>query len=78
MNTESDRLVIDGELLTKGTSLFLKRTHEVAWITQIRDHLIHVETVTNSFKIHEAQFVKDIFHEDIVVESQPSDHRQTQ
>jgi hypothetical protein len=75
METTSDKLVIDGELITRGTSLFLERTREVAWITEIQDHLVQVETLTDSFEIHEAQFVKKVFHGDVLVESQPADHR---
>lgn len=78
METEPDRLVVDGELLTEGTSLYLKRTHEVAWITEIHDHLIQIQTVADSFEIHEAQFVKKIYHEEILVESQPATRREIQ
>lgn len=78
METEPDRLVVDGELITEGTSLYLKRTHEIAWLTEMHDHLIQVETITDSFEIHEAQFVKKIYHEEILVESQPASHRQIQ
>lgn len=72
MDPESDRLVIDGTLITEGTSLFLRRTDEVAWITEIRGDLLHMETVTDSFEVHEEQFVEQIFAEDIVVESSPA------
>jgi hypothetical protein len=78
MEAEPDRLVVDGELITEGTALYFKRTHEIAWLTEIRDHLIYVETITDSFEIHEAQFVKKISHEEILVESQPTFHRQIQ
>jgi hypothetical protein len=78
METGPDRLVVDGELITEGTSLYFRRTHEIAWLTEIRDHLIHVETITDSFERHEAQFVKKIYHEEILVESQPAFHRQIQ
>lgn len=78
METEPDRLVVDGELITEGTSLYFKRTHEIAWLTEMDDHLIQVETITDSFEIHEAQFVKKIYYEEILVESQPASHRQLQ
>lgn len=72
MDTQSDRLVIDGTIITEGTSLFLTRTDEVAWITDIQDDLLHIETITDSFTIHEDRLVEQIFETDVIVESSPS------
>lgn len=76
METQPDRLVVDGKLITEGTSLYFKQTHEIAWLTEMHEYLIHVETVTDFFELREAQFVKKIHHEEILVESQPASHRQ--
>lgn len=76
MATEPDRLVVDGQLIREGTSLYLTRTCEVAWITEIGDDYIHMETVTSSFRLRESLFAKRISDEGFVVESQPSGQRE--
>ena len=67
----SGGIVTGGEVIQEGTSLFIKETNEVVWITAIHDESVQVETVSSSVKLDKERVVQRICDDDFVVESQP-------
>jgi len=67
----SGGIATGGEVIQEGTSLFIKETNEVVWITAIRDEQVQVETVSSSVKLDKERVVQRIRDNDFVVESQP-------
>lgn len=71
MGTGTRLLVIEGQVIHEGTSLFHNPSNEVAWVTGRGSESIHVETVANSFDIPVEAFERRVRDGTIVVESQP-------
>jgi len=67
----SGGIATGGEVIQEGTSLFIKETNEVVWITAIRDEQVQVETVSSSVKLDKERVVQRVRDNDFVVESQP-------
>jgi len=67
----SGGIVTGGEVIQEGTSLFIKETNEVVWITAIHDEQVQVDTVSSSVQLDKDRVVQRIRDNDFVVESQP-------
>lgn len=71
MGTETRLPVLDGDSVPVGTSLFHRRTREVAWVTEARDGVVRLETVTGPFEMETERFERRLDDGDIVVEVRP-------
>lgn len=78
MDTDPDHLVVQDKLIAEGTSIFLERTREIAWVGEIGDDHVRIETVTESFEMTVEGFESRIVNGDFVLESQPVGYREVQ
>ncbi|MHB9288835.1 hypothetical protein ACKVMT_17540 [Halobacteriales archaeon Cl-PHB] len=74
MHTEADALVIDGEVLVAGTSLFVEPSGEVAWLTSLEGNYVRVETVDEALKIPLERFRTRVVDGDYVPGARPQGH----
>lgn len=72
MGTGARPPVVEGEVVVEGTSLFHRRTREVAWVTDVRDGSVNLETVTGSFAMETERFEQRVADGAIVVEARPT------
>jgi len=72
MDTGTRLLMIDDEVICKGTSLYHAPSDEIAWVAGTGDGAIIVETVNDAHEIPVASFKRGIRDGALVVESQPT------
>lgn len=64
-------LVIDGQDINEGTSLYHAPSDEIAWVLGRERESILVETVADSYEIPVEAFERGVREGKILVESQP-------
>lgn len=78
MGSASDRLVIQGEEIHEGTSLYVRSSAKVAWITSIEGDELRLEALDESTSISRGTFREGVVDGDLVLEVQPAGHRDAQ
>lgn len=71
MGTGTRLLVVDGEEINEGTSLYHAPSDEIAWVIGRGSDTILVDTVDESYEIPLDAFERGVREGKILVESQP-------
>ena len=74
MHPDADVVVIDGEPIVEGTSLFVEPTGELAWVTAVDVGRVHVETLDEDLTIPMETFHDRVTDGDYVPGAPPAAH----